>query len=81
MPVSQLKVFLNSYQSEPFISEFEGFANPFADESGLEDWVEQKSGKSINLTKQIKVEDIRHCENTTAESSIRSTLVRISLVD
>ncbi len=81
MSVSQLKVYLDSYQSEPFISELPDLVNPFADETGLAHWVEQKSGKTVNLAKHIKVEDIRHCEKSGAESMIRSTLVRISLVE
>lgn len=81
MTVSQIMVYLDSYQSEPFISEITDMTNPFADQTSLEHWVRRKTGKPINLKEQMKVEDIRHCEKATNDSSISSTLVRISLVD
>ncbi|MCB1646533.1 MAG: hypothetical protein KDI36_13825 [Pseudomonadales bacterium] len=82
MTIHRLEVYLDSYNSEPFVREFADALNfSEADEPGLQQWIEKMSGRLVNIERHLRVEDIRrHCR-TTLNDLVQATAVRVRLVD
>jgi hypothetical protein len=70
----RLEIYLDSYNTEPFITDM-------ADEGPLEtnicEWLRTQTGKTIDIKKHLKIEDVGHPHIT---EQFEATRLRIKLV-
>ncbi|MFT7242715.1 MAG: hypothetical protein ACI82A_000055 [Candidatus Azotimanducaceae bacterium] len=70
----KLEIYLDSYDSVPFVTDMteEG---PL--ESSICDWLQTQTGKTIDIEKHLKIEDVGHPSMTT---HFEATRLRVKLV-
>lgn len=70
----RLEIYLDSYNSEPFVTHItEG--GPL--DSSVCDWLRSQTGKTIDIEKHLKIEDVGHPRNTR---QFEATRLRVKLV-
>lgn len=82
MTLHRLEVYLNSYNSEPFVREYDdqtAFSTGY--ESILEHWIQKAAGRRVDITKDLRIEDIRQQVSTSLQQLVTATCLRVRLTD
>ena len=75
----RLEVYLNSYRDQPFITELKSAHSISKQvEANLCEWIRAKTGQTIDIERQLKVEDVQHRKPTL--SQFETTCMRVRLV-
>jgi hypothetical protein len=69
-----VEIYLDSYDSEPFVTEM---SDDSAIDSSVCTWLKSRTGKNVNIETQLRVADVSHLGN----SSAASTRLRVQLVN
>ena len=69
-----VEIYLDSYDSEPFVTEMSDDATI---DSSVCTWLKSRTGKSVDIETQLKVADVSHPVNG---NSAASTRLRVQLV-
>ena len=78
MSVRRLEVYLDSYDTKPFIRDFvDSICLSTQDERSLEDWISMRVGQVVDIEKNLKIEDVRHRKPT---QNLEATSLRVKLV-
>lgn len=79
MAIHRLEVYLDSYNSEPFIKDFEDAISLSAmDEQKLEEWISQAAGQPVDIKKHLKIEDVRRRHSSLKQ--YQATCLRVKYV-
>ena len=79
MAIHRLEVYLDSYNSEPFIRDFDdSISLSVMDERNLEEWISQQAGIPVDIKKHLKIEDVRRRHSTLEQ--YEATCLRVKLV-
>ena len=79
MPNTRLEVYLNSYRDQPFVTELKSVHCISKQvEENLCAWIRTKTGQSVDIARQLKVEDVQHRKPTL--SQFETTCMRVRLV-
>ena len=79
MAIHRLEVYLDSYNNEPFIKDFEDTISlSLMDEKKLEDWISQEAGVPVDIQKHLKIEDVRRRHSTLKQ--YEATCLRVKFV-
>ena len=82
MTLHRLEVYLDSYNSEPFVREYDDKTALSAGyESMLEHWIQQTAGRAVDITTDLRVEDIRQKAATSLQNLVTATCLRVKLID
>ena len=77
--MQRLEVYLDSYNSEPFVRDFvDAIRLTPNDERLLENWIASVSGRDVNIEKNLKIEDVRH--RKPSHENFEATSLRVKLV-
>jgi len=79
MSNTRLEVYLNSYRDQPFVTELKS-AHSISKQvkENLCAWITAKTGQSVDIARQLKVEDVQHRKPTL--SQFETTCMRVRLV-
>jgi hypothetical protein len=79
MSNTRLEVYLNSYRDQPFVTELKSAHSISKQvEENLCAWITAKTGQSVDIARQLKVEDVQHRKPTL--SQFETTCMRVKLV-
>ncbi len=79
MTIHRLEVYLDSYDSKPFVRDFDdSISMSLTDERHLEDWICRETGRPVNIERQLKIEDVRHRNSSIQQ--FEATCLRVRLV-
>jgi len=77
--IHRLEVYLDSYDSKPFIRDFEdSISLTQMDERQLEEWISKETGQPVDIERHLKIEDVRHRASSTQH--FKATCLRVRLV-
>ncbi|MEJ6592592.1 MAG: hypothetical protein QNL99_11485 [SAR86 cluster bacterium] len=82
MTLHRLEVYLDSYNSEPFVREYDdktALSRGF--DSMLEHWIQQTAGRRVDITTDLRVQDIRQQAASSIQNLISATCLRVKLID
>ena len=69
-----VEIYLDSYNSEPFVTEF---SEDSAIDSSVGHWLKRLTGKQVNVETQLRVADVRHPATKQHETA---TQLRVQVV-
>ncbi|HIG39685.1 MAG: hypothetical protein ABGY96_05945 [bacterium] len=82
MAIHRLEVYLDSYNNEPFIKDFEDAISlstiSTMDEQKLEEWISHESGQPVDIKKHLKIEDVRRRHSSLKQ--YKATCLRVKFV-
>lgn len=70
----KLEIYLDSYSSEPFVTDM---LEDGPLKNCIQDWLKRQTGKTIDIEKQLKIEDVGHPHVT---EHYEATRLRVKLV-
>ena len=82
MTLPRLEVYLDSYNSEPFVREYDDkTALSTGFDSMLEHWIQQTAGRRVDIATDLRVQDIRQQAASSIQNLISATCLRVKLID
>ncbi len=82
MTLHRLEVYLDSYNSKPFVREYDDkTALSTGFESMLEHWIQQTAGRRVDIATDLRVQDIRQQTASSIQNPISATCLRVKLID
>ena len=72
-----VEIYLDSYSSEPLVTDMLQFST---EDSHVCDWLEAKTGRHIDIEKQLRVEDVSHPNVSNTSHYNETTRLRVKLV-
>jgi hypothetical protein len=82
MALHRLEVYVDSYKSKPFITEYDerkGLSH--REERQLQDWLSLLLDRQVRIDSQLRVEDIKHHFMETARNMVHATCLRVSIIE